>query len=110
MTVRYKNAGTYPAYAWDGKILTIGELQLDLYELAQHEPIHLAISADAEGKLALGCGYRYVAELDVPSKRFTMEKIGFTDDFGYPALRKVELPYPAEDAVLTLWAEKEGTR
>ena len=109
MTVRYKNAGTsYPAYSFDGHILTVNELQLDVYALAQHDPEHRAISADAAGKLSIGSGWRYVAELELPAKRFGIEKIGYTDDFGYPALRKVELPYPADEIVLTLWAEKEG--
>ena len=109
MTVRYKNTGaSFPAYSFDGHILTINGLELDVYALAQHEPAHLVISADAAGKLSVGTGRRYVAELELPAKRFGIEKIGYTDDFGYPALRKAELPYPADEIVLTLWAEKEG--
>ncbi len=108
MTIRYKNAGSYPAYSLTGHILTIGELQLELAALAQDEPLHLTVSADAADRLMLGTGYRYVAELDLPAKQYAIEKIGYTDDFGYPALCKVELPYPLEDIELTLWAEKEG--
>ena len=109
MKLQYKNAGVYPAYTLSGTELTLAErLTLDLATLAQDEPVHLIVSADREGNLALGFGWRYVAELDLPAKPFRMEKIGYTDDFGYPALRKAYLPYPAEDAVLTLWAEKEG--
>ena len=52
-------------------------------------------------------GWRYAAELDLPAKQYAIEKIGYADDYGYPALRKVALPYTAEDAVLTLWAKKE---
>ena len=109
MKVRYKNAGSYPSYSLDGSVLTIGKLRLDLAELARDEPQHLTVSADEAGRLMLGAGYRYVAELDLPARRYAIEKIGYTDDFGCPALRKAELPYPTEDVVLTLWAEEEGT-
>lgn len=107
MTVRYKNAGSYPSYSLDGHVLTIGGLRLDLAALAQDEPLHLTISADTAGRLTLGDGHRYVAELDLPAKKYAIEKTGYTDDYGFPALRKAELPYPAEDALLTLWAEKD---
>jgi len=108
MKVQYKNAGRYPAYDLNGTQLTLGStLTVDLAELAKDAPAYYVISADAEGTLALGTGLRYVAELSLPAKQYAIEKIGYTDDFGYPALRKVALPYTAEDAVLTLWAEKE---
>lgn len=108
MKIRYKNSGTYPSWGLDGTMLTLGgALHLNLPALAKDTPAHYVISADPDGKLALGIGWRYAAELDLPAKQYAIEKIGYTDDYGYPALRKVALPYTAEDAVLTLWAKKE---
>ena len=107
MKVQYKNPGSYPDYALSGTVLTIGALTLDLAALAQEVPVHVVISEDAAGNLALGTGRRYVAELELPAKPYVIEKIGYADDYGYPALGKRFLPYPTEDAVLTLWAKKE---
>ena len=109
MKVLYKNAGVCPAWRLEGALLSLrgGALTLDLDALTRDDPAFLLVSEDADRRLVLGPGRRFVAELRLPARRYAVEKIGFADDFGFPALRRVALPFSAEDVVLTLWAEKE---
>ena len=112
MKVTYKNdkcGRVFPEWTLDGALLTLrgGALTLDLDALTRDDPALLLVMEDAQGRLALGEGRRYVAELRLPARRYAVEKIGFADDFGFPALRRVALPFSAEDVVLTLWAERE---
>lgn len=112
MKINYKRSGARAIrWALENYLLIFedGALRLDLNELAGATPVFLAISEDEEGRLVPGPGVRYVAELRIPAKTWHTEKIGFTDDFGYPALRKVWDPVDPDEAELTLWPAKENS-
>ena len=110
MKINYKKSGAR-AIRWALEdyllIFNDGALKLDLDELACSSPVFLAISEDAAGNLITGSGIRYAAELRIPARTYHTEKIGFTDDFGYPALRKVGAPVDLNEVELTLWPAKE---
>lgn len=106
MTIRYKDEGRPGGVAWRlaGAKLTLGgQLELDLEALAGDDPVSLCVSETRDGRLTLGPAWRYVAELSLPARQSRIEKLGYTDDFGYPALGRRRLPLALEDAVLTLW-------
>ena len=108
MTVLQKLSGTLPSWALDGTVLTLGgTFSLDIADLMQNESAHIFISRDEEGVLCLGPARRYIAELELPARRYAVEKIGFTDDHGFPALRLRELPPDMDGVTLTLWPEEE---
>ncbi len=108
MKILHKNEGAYVDYSLSGNLLSFrgGELTLDLSELARDYPVSLCISEDAAGKLMPGAARRYVAELELPARQSIVEKTGVADDFGFPVLHRVSIPFSAEDVVLTLWAVK----
>lgn len=110
MKILHKNEGKYVDYSLSGNILSFrgGELSLDLAALQRDYPVSICISEDRAGNLTLGASWRYVAELELPARRSVVEKTGVADDFGFPVLRRVYLPFSTEDAMLTLWAVKEA--
>ena len=105
MKISYKkNGGPVCDWALTDNILTFdGALSLDLEALSADGPRTLYISRNDDGETILGCGDRYIAEVKLPPREYRIEKIGYTDDFGYPALRKICLPVDADSVELTLW-------
>ena len=107
MTVLQKLRGEVPSWRLDGTVLTLGgTFSLDIAALMQNEPVRLFISRDEKGGLCLGPARRDAAELELPARRYAAEKIGFTDDHGFPALRLRELPPDMDGVTLTLWPEE----
>jgi hypothetical protein len=105
MTVYKKNEGSYIPYELSGTRLSLqnSALTLDLSELQRDDPIHLDISADASGRLVTGPSHRYVAEVELPARAYTIEK-GVFDDFGFPQLFKRAAPLDPDQVTLTLWS------
>ena len=64
-----------------------------------HEFYGLSEFIDILGRHTLYCPFNCLYLEECPQ----IEKIGYTDDFGYPALRKICLPADADSVELTLW-------
>jgi hypothetical protein len=109
MIVKNKNKGSYIPYALTGTQVSFkgGALTVDLTEHQRDWPVTLDISANQTGALVIGPSYRYVAQLDIPARSYTIVK-GKADDFGFPQLSKIPVPLDMEQVTLTLWAMPES--
>lgn len=110
MIIKKKNNGSYIPYALKGTQVSFNNDELTV-DLAQHQrdwPVTLDISADQTGALVLGPSYRYVAQIDIPARSYTIAK-GKADDFGFPQLSKIPVPLDTEQVTLTLWAVPDST-
>jgi hypothetical protein len=109
MIVKQKQEGSYIDYEQKGSVLTFrgGALEIDLAAEQVGYPVHIDVSADADGTLVIGAGHRYVAEIDIPAKVNKLNFKGDADDLGIvQAVRSTE-PLDIEQVVLTLWAWEE---
>lgn len=100
--------GTHISYSLDGTRITFrsGELTLDLARYMRDYPVHLIISENEFGMLVMGPAHRYVAELDLPARAYTIEK-GEADDIGFPRLYRHPVPFDIHGISLTLWSMED---
>lgn len=105
MIIREKNKGSYISYNLIGNKLTFrnNELALDLTQFQHDYPAHIDISEDENGRLVTGPAHRYMAEIDIPARVYTIT-VGEKDDFGFPLLCKTTEPLEMDKVTLTLWA------
>lgn len=103
MIIVDKNEGTKVDYNVTGtKINFSGEITLDLVKYERDFPVHLDICMDKFGFLTMGLAERYVAQIDIPERQYTMEENG-TDEEGNPQLEPVPVPFSMDNVTLTLW-------
>ena len=105
MRIIEKQPGAHVDYCLEGTRIVFrgGELALDLARYVRDYPVHLIVSENEYGMLVLGPAHRYVAELDLPARVYTVEK-GEADDIGFPRLYRHPVPFDLSSASLTLWA------
>ena len=84
-----------------GDKLTLGddELTLNLSKYEQDDPKHIDICFDATGCLVVGTatGRKYVAEIDIPARRYTEEVSG-------EETTREPVDFDINLCTLTLWA------
>lgn len=84
-----------------GDKLTLGddELTLNLSKYEQDDPKHIDICFDATGCLVVGTatGRKYVAEIDIPARRYTEEVVD-------EETTRTPVPFDIDLCTLTLWA------
>ena len=84
-----------------GDKLTLGDdkLTLNLSEYEQDDPKHIDICFDATGRLVVGTatGRKYVAEIDIPARRYTEEASG-------EETTREPVDFDINLCTLTLWA------
>ena len=84
-----------------GDKLTLGddELTLNLSRYEQDDPKHIDICFDATGCLVVGTatGRKYVAEIDIPARRYTEEASG-------EETTREPVDFDINLCTLTLWA------
>ena len=84
-----------------GDKLTLGddELTLNLSKYEQDDPKHIDICFDATGCLVVGTatGRKYVAEIDIPARRYTEEASG-------EETTREPVDFDINLCTLTLWA------
>ena len=84
-----------------GDKLTLGddELTLNLSRYEQDDPKHIDICFDATGCLVVGTatGRKYVAEIDIPARRYTEEVVD-------EETTRTPVPFDIDLCTLTLWA------
>lgn len=84
-----------------GNKLTLGddELTLNLSKYEQDDPKHIDICFDATGCLVIGTatGRKYVAEIDIPARRYTEEVSG-------EETTREPVDFDINLCTLTLWA------
>jgi hypothetical protein len=108
MIVKKKNEGDPISYRLTGTLLSLGDqaLSLDLAEEQCGYDLRIDISEDEEGQLVRGTARRYVAEIEIPAKTYSISLRGFTDDLGIEQVQRSLDPLDTDSVVLTLWAKE----
>ena len=104
MNITYKTPeaeNNHIAYETSGDKITLGddELTLNLSRYEQDDPKHIDICFDATGCLVVGTatGRKYVAEIDIPARRYTEEVVD-------EETTRTPVPFDIDLCTLTLWA------
>lgn len=98
--------GPFIPYKVVNGVLVFGdnELSVNLPEQEEDFPVHIDICEDEKGRLLIGASYRYVAQIDIHSRIYRLDKTGSIDETGIPFIEKKEEPFRIENVVLTLWS------
>lgn len=110
MIIQYKNEGKYIPYDINGTKLTLDdELTLNLARYERDADAHIDICCDADGYLVVSAatGARYVAEIDIPARRYTVVTTEFDGDGeGETSSQSTATPFPfdVDTVTLSLWA------
>ena len=99
MIIIEKNVGTKIPYEVTGTKITFDDdLTINLKKREQDDPVHIDVCFDRDGNLVTGSGniWQYVAEIDIPARRYT-EPAG--EDEASEAI-----PLDMDLVTLSLWA------
>lgn len=106
MIIVEKNEGNKVAHSIRSTKLTIdNELTLDLAKYERDFDVHLDICQNQYGMLTMGTSRKYVAQIDIPARRYLYEDDGL-DDTGAPKQKKIEVALDPDTVTLTLWAQE----
>ena len=110
MIIVEKNEGPKIEYdiqdtATKKKITFDDDLTINLIKREEDYPVHIDVCFDADGDLVLGtaAGRRYVAEIDIPARRYEEEPD--PEDPEHTIL--VPIPLDLDLCTLSLWALEE---
>ena len=106
MIVVHKNEGAKINYNLTGNVLSFGELTLDLEGYERDFPVHLDICMSKFGFLTMGLSEKYVAQVNIPERQYTMVPDG-VDEEGNPVETPVANPFDISHVTLTLWRLEE---
>ena len=95
--------------------LDIGdEISLNLKTKEADNDVHIDITADEFGALHEGEGLFYVAQIDIPARQYTEDKVANPDynpddeNSEETITNRVPVPFSMDNVTLTLFALKEG--
>lgn len=108
MKIIEKNVGEKINYSVDGTKININDqLTLDLAKCERDFDIHIDISENWAGIMVMGLADRYVAQIDIPARKYNeIKKEGTEDEEDSIILEPV--PFSMENVTLTLWAIEGG--
>lgn len=103
------------------KVTFDDDLTINLAKREQDWPVHIDICTDVDGELVIGAavGRMYVAEIDIPARRYEIVPIENSgnqepqqndgdDPFPEPSEERVPIPLDMNLVTLSLWAIEEG--
>ena len=99
MIVIEKNTGVKIPYEVNGTKVTFDDdLTINLKKREQDDPVHIDVCYDRDGNLVTGSGniWQYVAEIDIPARRYTEPE----DEGESPE----PIPLDMDLVTLSLWA------
>lgn len=111
MIIVNKNEGPKIPYTTrTTKITFDDDLTINLAKRERDDPVHIDICADRDGELVIGAaaGRRYVAEIDIPARRY--EEPPEPEEQGEPegeGSAPVPIPLDMNLVTLSLWALEE---
>lgn len=108
MNIIHKNEGTKIPYTVRGSKITFDdEVMYNLTKYERDEASHIDLCRDKFGNLVSGVipgtAERYVAQIDIPARRYNYEPDGVDAD-GNPKQKQVAEPLDMERVTLTLWS------
>lgn len=105
MIVKSKTDGNKVPYSVDGYVVTFNDqLSVDVSELQEDYPVHVSVYGDDTGALTLDFSKAksYVAELDIPAKKYNVVQSLLVFDDSETENRE-EIPLSMGDVTITLW-------
>ena len=104
MKVIEKNIGPKIGYDVMGnKIMFADELMLNLEKMERDFEVHIDICKDKFGMLTMGLSENYVAEIEIPARKYVEEQ-GEADEQGNTVVSKVPVPFNMDEVTLILWS------
>lgn len=108
MNIIHKNEGTKIPYTVNGSKITFDdEVMYNLTKYERDEASHIDLCRDKFGNLVSGVipgtAERYVAQIDIPARRYNYVPDGVDED-GNPKQKQVAEPLDMERVTLTLWS------
>lgn len=111
MKIIEKNEGRKIPYEVAGTKITFDdEAMYNLGKYERDDANHLDICRDAYGNLVNGVpgeSGRYVAQIDIPPRKYTEEETGQMDEQGHPLIQLQPVPLDMDTVTLTLWSVEE---
>ena len=121
MKIISANEGPKIPYTVMGNWLNIGDqIMLNLKKSEADHDVHIDITSDAFGRLNTGAGAYYVAQVDIPARKYDETEVP-NPDYVEPAeddtgagyfnktiTKREPLPFSMENVTVTLFALKEG--
>lgn len=115
MIISQKNPGKYIPYTVTGNnIMFNDEIMINLSKYERDEPVHIDICYDKFKNLVVGAtaGQLYVAQVDIPARRYTETTIKQTETKGgdgsselsFETVPGQPVPFNMDITTLTLWA------
>ncbi|MYL45067.1 AAA family ATPase [Virgibacillus halodenitrificans] len=104
MIITNANTGEKASFSLSGSKLTVGKVIIDLQE--KQKSIENVIDICLDNQLQTmreGMGAWYVANIIIPSKQYSLEPTGETDEEGNQVMQEVELPVNLSRVELRLW-------
>jgi hypothetical protein len=97
MIIVEKEPGTKIEYSAAGNMVSFrgGELSLDLSRFERDFPVHIDICENAFGMLTMGISRKYVAQIDIPARKYTEVQDG--------VMVMQPVPFSMDNVTLTLW-------
>ena len=113
MIVVNKNEGPKIPYSVrTTKITFDDDLTINLAKRERDDPVHIDVCADRDGEMVIGAaaGRRYVAEIDIPARRYEEQSEQGEQGEGEPegeGTAPVPIPLDMSLVTLSLWAIEE---
>lgn len=113
MIIVEKNEGPKIPYSVRSTKITFDDdLTINLAKRERDDPVHIDICADRDGELVIGAaaGRRYVAEIDIPARRYEEPPEPEEPVEGEPdgeGTAPVPIPLDMDLVTLSLWALEE---
>jgi hypothetical protein len=107
MIIIEKNKGPKISYKVSGSKITFDDdLSLNLAKREQDWPLHIDICRDVDKELVIGATARcsYVAQIDIPARKYTETTEASEEIEGETVVRKEPIPLSMDSVTLTLWA------
>lgn len=73
MKIVEKNLGPKIPYTEEGTVLNFGMLSVDCSDYQKSWDVNIDICEDQNGNLAIGTGVKYVAQIEIPKKKYIEE-------------------------------------
>lgn len=117
MKVIEANEGQKISYSVTGDWLNIGnQIMLNLKTRESDNDVHIDITSDISGQIGTGIGLLYVAQVDIPARKYTETEVDNPDYNSEESaeysqekiINREPVPFSMDNVTLTLFALKEG--
>ena len=111
MKIVEKNEGHKIEYLQEGNNLLSfrDELFINLAKCERDYPVHIDICENWSGMLTMGIADEYVAQIDIPARKYNEVKEEGTENEEESTILE-PVPFSMENVTLTLWSTEGGNK